>query len=113
MHSIRSAYGWTDTEILEHIRLYGNAWINETIGFINEDRRNELEEEIARRRWAIYVAPLARTAQTKSGVSSISKLQKQLLKALDDMLPWKKEQKREQIRERLKRPPKSETKVIE
>lgn len=104
MHLIRSAYGYTDEEILQHITKYGLSWISEAIGFIIEDRKREMEQDVERTRWLIYALPLARTPTDRSGGNALNSYSRSLLNALDEVLPWKAKEKHDAIRERLKKP---------
>ncbi len=114
LHTIRSAYGWTDEQILDHIKEYGLAWLNETIDLINEDRKRAVEERMDERRWLVHVLPLARTPMDKKGSKSLDRYAKHLLHALERAMPWSEETRRARIRERLKKPPQNvEPTVIE
>lgn len=109
MHRLRSAYGYTDAQILYHVREYGSAWLREALYHINEDEKKHLEEEVERMRWQVHVMPLARTPWDKKGSNSLADLGKTLLKYLDNALPWIKEERDRKIRERLKNPPQERT----
>lgn len=107
MHIIRSAYGYTDAQILEHVREYGIEWLTEATGFINEDTKRDMEQHIELLRWMVSVAPLARTPMDKKGGRSLDSYSRQLMHALDEALPWIAEKKHQAIRDRLKKPPQS------
>ena len=53
----------------------------------------------------VYAIPLGRTPWDSSGASSLDNYQKKLIRNLDDSLPWVKEKRDEEIRERLRKPP--------
>jgi hypothetical protein len=111
---LRSAYGYTDEQILNHIIEYGTKWIEEAIGFIVDDQKREMEQDVERTRWLIHALPLARTPMDKKGGRAMTQYSKRLLNALDEALPWKAKEKHDAIRKRLKEPPQSvKPRVIE
>lgn len=105
MHMLRSAYGYTDEQILAHIIQYGEAWIREAY-------QNIVEDEVDSRRWLVYALPVARTAQSRKGGSAIAQYQKRLLRVLDESIPWVKERKAKHIKKRLAEPPRSTKPIV-
>lgn len=100
LHAFRSAYGWTDDITAGELQRYGGEWLLDTYQTI-------VDEKFEERHWLLLVAPLARTPGDKKGANRLSRYSRKLKKYLDDSRPWIKEKKDWQIRQRLRRPPKS------
>lgn len=105
IHTLRSAYGYTDEYIYDSIRRYGQAWVDEAIGCINEDKKREMEWQVESLKVLVQIAPIARTPMDRKGGNNLQKYTRRLLKELDSLLPWKAEERRRAIKERLSKPP--------
>ena len=105
LHTLRSAYGYTDEQIFDNIREYGQAWIDESINLINEDKKQEMEWQVETLKVLVQIAPVARTPMDKKSGTSLQNYTRRLIKELDLLLPWKAKEKHDAIKERLKKPP--------
>jgi hypothetical protein len=83
MHNIRSAYGWTDDQILDHAEIYGIADLLNIFKMIQEDKVEQWRMEM-------NIAPLSRTPMEKKGSSSLKDYEKKLSRVLDSLVPWQK-----------------------
>lgn len=105
LHAFRSAYGWTDDVILSECKRLGGEWFLDTYQTIVNEKYEE-------RYWLMLVAPLARTPGSKKGARAMSRYSNKLKRFLEDSRPWIKEEKDWQIRQRLRRPPKSSGMIV-
>jgi hypothetical protein len=64
-----------------------------------------MEEHVADMEFLVAAMPIARTPWDRNGASSLDSYQKQLMRNLKDSLPWVKEKRDQEIRDRLKKPP--------
>lgn len=100
-HRIRSAYGYTDAQIVEHILEYGQEWALDSYEMIMEDQ--DLFWQLS-----IGIAPISRTPMDKKFGKELTKYTKSLRKNVSRMLiPWVEQRRIEAIRQRLSRPPES------
>jgi hypothetical protein len=100
IHTLRAAYGWTDSQIYDGIRDYGESWLTEAYKLCIEDQAEE-------KRWLVQVMPLARTPQSNQGASAMESYTQRLQTYLDRVAPWVAERRRAEIRKRLQEPPQS------
>ena len=99
-HKIRSAYGFTDKQILEHISEYGESWAIDSYRLIMEDEHRYWQTQLT-------IVQAARTPMSKKGGKAITKYVKDLRKALEQTFtPWIVAERRAAIRKRLSEPPK-------
>lgn len=102
-HKIRSAYGFTDKEIIDHIAEYGQDWAIEAYEMIMEDENYS---------WQILLTaiPLGRTPMDKKFGKELGRYSKRLSKNIEQALvPWLEARRVEAIRKRLAKPPESKT----
>lgn len=99
-HAIRSAYHYTDKDIVDHIGQYGSEWATDAYKLIMED-------EFVDKTIMLAIVQAARTPQTKKGGRVMQKYVKSLRRELSLALtPWRyKGEVSDSIKDRLSRPP--------
>ena len=106
LHAFRSAYGWTDSVSLSELKRLGGEWFLNTHEIIVDERADD-------RHWLMLVMPLARTPGDKKGSRRLTRYSRKLKKYLDADRPWVKERKDWEVRQRLRRPPRSSGMIAE
>lgn len=86
LHDVRSAYGWTNDTILEHVEQLGVAWLIQTWRYIQEDR-------IERYQVMAMIAPISRSIQDAKGARWMKDYTNSVDKTLREALPWKGQQR--------------------
>ena len=100
-HVIRSAYGYTDRQILDHIVEYGGRWAIDAYRMIQDDKNLEAQ-------MLISIMPVARSPQTKKGGREMSRYIKDLRRGIERGLsPWVEQERIKAIKERMKKEPHS------
>lgn len=84
---IRTGYGYTSSEILDEVELYGISWIEEEYKLI-------IEHEASDRQFLLNIATVAHTPQTKEGARSVAKRYRSMMDAVQAMTPWIKDRRK-------------------
>lgn len=90
LNSIRTAYGWTDEQILDQIEMFGLSWFEETIKLIIEEKQSDYK-------MLAMLIPLGRSPFGKEDGAALKRYSDNVLKALDRMTPWRIRSRRDDL----------------
>ena len=94
---LAGAYGWTPRQVVEQIEEYGEEWLIAMV-------RHIISDKVEDRRWLVAVAPLSRTPDSKKGARALQRYGRTLHSSLDNLVPWRKKEKRERLLDQSQKP---------
>lgn len=81
------AYGWSDSQIFDMIERRGFEWLEESVKYIMEDKRNHYIS-------LLQMFPVARSPMDSKSGKAIQKYYKEVAESFDSITPWMKQTKR-------------------